>query len=238
MTERQKEILDAVIREFMKNADAVGSNSIVANYRLRVSPATVRNELVELSEQGYLDKSHFSAGRIPTDLGLRFFIRELMEEEPMASNDEVKVKIMVFNNRFDVNQLLEKVLNYLSNETGYAGIALFGETIRFSGLSTLSQYTELRNVEILNSILYLLENNRALRKIFDKAATDDVCLLIGKETDYENMQNCAFAFTPVDYVGGSRGYVGILGPRRMNYPRVVPLIRSVKQLVESSIKGW
>lgn len=238
MTDRQKAILEALVSEFMKTAEAVGSSSIVSNYRLGVSPATVRNELVALSDQGYLDKSHFSAGRVPTDLGIRYFVNEIMDEQDLANTEDVRVKILVFKDRFDVNKLLEQVLKFLNAETGYAAIGMFGDTIRFTGLSGLTGFQELRDVEILDSVLYLLENQRALGKIFARASSDDVCMLIGRECDMENLRNCAFVFVPVDYVGDSRGYVGVLGPRRMNYPRVIPLVRAVKQQVENSVKGW
>ena len=83
LTERQSRILEAVIREYVDQAAPVGSQHISRTYKLDASPATIRNEMAELEEQGYLDHPHTSAGRVPTDQGYRFYVKSLMREEEL-----------------------------------------------------------------------------------------------------------------------------------------------------------
>src|SRR5579884_3074701 len=96
LEERKQAILKAVVHEFTTSAVPVGSQALVSRHFLNLSSATIRNELFELSELGYLAQPHTSAGRIPTDLGYRYFVDFLMEAEPVPSqvlsyiNEEVR----------------------------------------------------------------------------------------------------------------------------------------------------
>ncbi len=238
MTDRQKEILKAIIDEFMSDPTAVGSMNIVTKYELGVSPATVRNEMVELAEDGYLSKSHSSSGRIPTDLGFRFFVQEIMEEDPINTMDEVKIRMSIFDRRFEEESLMREVLKYLSASTNCAAISILGDVLRSSGISTLTNFQELRNVDILDTILYLLENSTSFKKMLEKCKSDDICVLIGNETGMANFDRCALVFSGFNYVGDKRGYIGVLGPRRMNYAKAIPAVRVVRNYLEQAVRGW
>lgn len=238
MTERQRAILEAVINEFMKEAGAVGSMSVVSEYDIGVSPATVRHEMVELSDQGYLSKSHLSSGREPTDLGLKFFVKELMEEEKFSNTDEVDVRINVFNKRFDEAELMRDVMELLASETGGMGISLMGDKLRHSRISSLLRYEELRDVETVESILSLVEGGNQLSAIFSKCSSDDVCVVIGGECSIGGLCGCALVFKEFKYIGDKRGYLGVLGPRRMRYSRAIPAVRTVAGFVENAVRGW
>lgn len=87
LTERQREILIAIIKEFMQEADEVGSLSLVEKYDLGVSSATIRNEMVKLMDLGLLEKSHISSGRLPTDQALRLYVAKILEKKATKSND-------------------------------------------------------------------------------------------------------------------------------------------------------
>lgn len=238
VSERQQHILQAIIEEFMRDASAVGSRSLVDRYKIGVSPATVRHEMVVLADKGYLRKSHSSSGRIPTDLGIRFFIQELMGEDPLPNTNEVQVQIRVFNRRFDEEKLMKMVLGFLSSQTGYAAVSLMDDTFRFRGISSLMDYEELRDIEIIDMILRVLESRALVSRIFLKAGSEDVCVLIGSESEIRGLEECAFIFSHFKYVAGKSGLVGVIGPRRMNYSRVIPMVRAVGNMVESAVRGW
>ena len=91
LTDRQKALLKAIIEEYIEDAEPVGSEVIERKYNLGVSPATIRNEMVVLTKEGYLKQPHTSAGRIPTSMGFRLFIQELMKEKqlPVAAGPEI-----------------------------------------------------------------------------------------------------------------------------------------------------
>lgn len=238
LTERQRSILRSVIAEFMKNAEPVGSASIVSEYDIGVSPATVRHEMVELSDMGYLKKTHSSAGRIPTNLGLRFYVQELMDEEDLSNRDKVNLRMSFFPKRFDEEKLMKEVLDYLSSETGYASVSLLNGVLRYYGVSTLTDFDELRDIEILESVLNVLENQNLLSKIFERGVSRDVCTIIGDECEVDGMRSCAVVFSPVKYLNNREGFIGVLGPRRMRYSRVIPVVRFVRDIIEQSVRGW
>jgi heat-inducible transcriptional repressor len=83
LTERRARILQFVIREYIDSAVPVGSETLARKYGLRVSPATIRHEMVSLEDEGYLTQPHTSAGRIPSDKGYRYYVESLMEEEDL-----------------------------------------------------------------------------------------------------------------------------------------------------------
>ena len=89
LDKRKKEILQAVIDEYINTAEPVSSGTLVKKYGLDYSSATVRNELAELESTGYLDKPHTSAGRIPSEKGYRFYVDELIKEDDI-SLEEIK----------------------------------------------------------------------------------------------------------------------------------------------------
>ena len=80
LTDRQKELLKAIVELHVKNGESVGSQTLEKEYSLGVSPATIRNEMVKLTEMGFLKQPHTSAGRVPTSMGYRVYIQDLMKE--------------------------------------------------------------------------------------------------------------------------------------------------------------
>ncbi len=92
LTERRARILQFVVSEYIDSAAPVGSETVVRKYGLRVSPATIRNEMMRLEEAGYLMQPHTSAGRIPSDLGYRYYVESLMREEELDEEMERTVR--------------------------------------------------------------------------------------------------------------------------------------------------
>ena len=89
LDDRKKRILQAVIDEYINSAEPVSSTSLVEKYGLNYSSATVRNELAELEKNGYLDKTHTSSGRVPSEKGYRFYVDELIKDDDI-SKEEIK----------------------------------------------------------------------------------------------------------------------------------------------------
>lgn len=129
MQGRQQEILNLIIQEYIKTAEPVGSRFLVENYNLGVSPATVRNEMAELENEGYLFQLHTSAGRAPTDKGYRFFVNKIMVElSEKAPNDKTRnalKKRMAGAKRQDINGLAKTVAKEISLFSRGVGICGF-----------------------------------------------------------------------------------------------------------------
>jgi len=107
LTERRKEILKIIIREFVNTAQPVSSEMVVYKYRLPISSATVRNEMAELEREGYISHPHTSAGRIPSDKGYRYFVEHLMERPGGLSTLEQKtIQHQFYQIQLELNEWL------------------------------------------------------------------------------------------------------------------------------------
>ena len=92
MNARQEKILSTVIEEYTQTAVPVGSQVLVGKYKFKVSPATIRNDMMALEELGYLHQPHISAGRIPTDKGYRYFVEEVMKDKELSKDEQHKLQ--------------------------------------------------------------------------------------------------------------------------------------------------
>ncbi len=106
-TERRQMILKLVVQEFIESATPVASETLVRKYRLRVSPATVRNDLAALEDLGYLTHLHTSAGRVPTDAGYRFFVENLMDRTSLSSVEQCTIRHQFYQVRSELDQWIQ-----------------------------------------------------------------------------------------------------------------------------------
>ncbi len=93
LSDRQKDLLKAIVELYVKSGEPVGSENLEKAYNLGISPATIRNEMVRLTEMGYLKQPHTSAGRAPTSIGYRTYIQELMEEKELPVSAELPRRV-------------------------------------------------------------------------------------------------------------------------------------------------
>src|SRR5512143_2336358 len=108
LTSRQTQILKALIDEYIVTAEPVGSEALDKKYNLGVSPATIRNEMVRLTDMKMLHQPHTSAGRSPTPEAMRYYVEQLMKPKDMSVTDEVAVKEKIWDYRQEVDKLLRE----------------------------------------------------------------------------------------------------------------------------------
>lgn len=241
ISERQKKLLEAIIKEFIETAEAVGSLSIGDKYDLDISPATIRNEMVRLVKEGYLDKEHSSSGRVPTTLGWRFFLQELMDEILIDPHEEVKLKEQLFQERFNREQLIRKAVYNLSSITELPAIALFDNISFLSGIGELVSCPEFSEIEILQNVINILEDYSLLSSVFENRMDeedDEVRVLIGNEMGFETCENCAIVFKKFRLHRDEDGIIATFGPKRMDYEKVIPSVRAISSMISEVISGW
>jgi len=124
LTERKLRILEAIIRDYIESAEPVGSRSLSKKYELGVSPATIRNEMSDLEEMGFIQQPHTSAGRIPSDKGYRLYVDKLMEIKQTANKNRVRIRSDILKKYGELEQLLEYTSRVLSEFTQYTSIVL------------------------------------------------------------------------------------------------------------------
>lgn len=123
LSERKKQILKAIIGDYIRTAEPVGSKTLAARPELRFSSATIRNEMSELEEMGYLEKPHTSAGRIPSPAGYRLYVDELMGESEVPDGDEEAIEQMRGKVR-ELDRLIQEAGRLVSTLTDYASVAV------------------------------------------------------------------------------------------------------------------
>ncbi len=120
--ERQREILKAIVEEYIKTARPVSSKNLCKKFK--VSSATIRNDMLDLENLGYLEKQHISSGRIPSEAGYRYYVDNLMEPKKISGEDMLKLQTIFSNNNLDLNGAIEKSLEIISDITNYTSVVL------------------------------------------------------------------------------------------------------------------
>ena len=137
LTSRQEKILEIIIREYVKEITPVGSKGICEE--LDCSSATIRNEMKTLEDLGYLEKTHISSGRVPSEEGYRYYVDHLMKPKEMTGEDMLKLQTIFSNNQLELNDVLKKSLEIISELTDYTSVVL----------GSSSNQNKLKKIEVL-----------------------------------------------------------------------------------------
>ena len=124
LKERHREVLKAVIHDFIMNAEPVGSRTVSKKYNFNLSPATIRNIMADLEEAGYLNQPHTSAGRVPTDLGYRYYVDALMEPKRLTKFEEDRIERRVRALKSEMEELMRETSRILSHLSHCLGVVL------------------------------------------------------------------------------------------------------------------
>jgi heat-inducible transcriptional repressor len=236
LTPRQIQILRAIIEEFIETAQPVGSDTIDRKYNIGVSPATIRNEMVYLSKQDYLDKSHVSGGRVPTPKALRLYINELMREEELSVADEVSAKEKIWESRTKLNDLLRESSQALAERSKAIGIAMTDDQAIFhAGYSNLLDMPEFFDIQVAKRVLSIIEQARILDEIFSRSESyDKIQVVYGRELGEKYLEPVGLLFISVNALG-HQCRLGVIGSERFNYPYMIPMMKYFKSLIEQMV---
>lgn len=124
LNDRKLKILQAIIQDYIETADPVGSKTLSKKYDLGISPATIRNEMADLEELGFIIQPHTSAGRIPSDKGYRLYVDKFMSLENMAAIEKEQFELETLNRVGEIEQILQYSSKILSQLTNYTAVAL------------------------------------------------------------------------------------------------------------------
>jgi heat-inducible transcriptional repressor len=124
LNDRKRAILRSIIDDYIQSAQPVGSRTIARKHELGLGPATIRNEMADLEELGYITQPHTSAGRIPSDKGYRFYVDNLMEVHSLAYDEMVKIRKAMDERIDELNQLFRRASVIISSITGYTSVVM------------------------------------------------------------------------------------------------------------------
>ncbi len=339
LDERKTKILQAIIKNYLDTGEPVGSRTISKYTDLNLSSATIRNEMADLEELGFIIQPHTSAGRIPSDKGYRFYVDTMMkkQEKEVAELKEVLLekeekldhmlkqaaKLMAVNTNYatmvsaprnsknvlkfiqlsrvddshllavivvegnlikntmidieeslndetmlKLNILLNTHLNGLSVEEINLGLisalkqqagvygSIIGEVIDAvaetikededleiytSGANNIFRYPELADNQKASDLINAFEEKQLLSKLIDDEMNDEdgkneIKVYIGEESPIQTMKDCSIVTANYELGDGMRGTIGIIGPKRMDYDKVVGTIKTIKTQLDAMYK--
>lgn len=234
LTDRQKRILAAIIEEYTQTGEPVGSAILDKKYNLGVSPATIRNEMVGLSNEGYLNKPHTSAGRIPTPMAFRFYIKELMKEKELSVAEEVAVKEKTWDYRFEPDKLLQEITKALAEKTKALALTTTDEGgFYHAGYANVLDIPEFYDIDVTKAVFSLLDEINRVQELFAKSYGDEpIHVLIGDELGIGLLSPCSLVFADFEAGPKLKGSLGVIGPCRFDFSYVIPVVRYFTSLLK------
>jgi transcriptional regulator of heat shock response len=234
MNTRQQNILRAIIKEYQKTGEPVASQILVQKYAFNLSPATIRAEMLLLDKQGLLEQPHHSAGRVPTTKAYRQFVDEILDEKEIRIKDGSQIKRKI--SQFDGNRIfpaqLAQVLADFSHNLGISGSLDNFLDFHEAGLSSLLEEEEFCQPQGVAEILKGFDRlEKEFAQLFDEV-DENVEVFVGEENPINDFYKCSFVVSVYES-GRGNGFVGILGPKRMDYERNIFLVGEIKKLIEN-----
>lgn len=239
LTQRQIEILNVLIKEYISTGQPVSSNVLEKKYKLGVSPATIRNEMVELTKKGMIRKEYFSSGRIPSAKAFRFYIRNLMKEKELSTAEEVSYKNSIWDERNKLYKLLRQATRTLSKKTSLLSLAASNQgDFYYSGTGNLLSLHEFSNMVVSRQLFYLLEEVNFWERIIDEMIQkeEEIYYLLGEEDFHDPIfEPCASVFG--EFEGKDvKGIIGVIGPKRMYYDEIIPHVKYFSRLISEILR--
>ena len=242
LTPRQAHVLKTLIEEYIESAEAVGSETLEKKYNLGVSPATIRNEMAHLTKIAYLKQPHASSGRIPTAKAFHFYIGQLMEERQLPVTEEAKARQTVEDANKNVDQLMREATHSLAEATKSlsVGTVVGEDTVWHAGYSKILDMPEFYNIDVAAHVLSLIEEVKRVRELFfDLSLEDPVSILFGEELGWPYFEPVGVVTAKFMIGGpdGRMGCIGIIGPARLPFSHVIPIVRYYGGLLSEVTKG-
>ncbi len=242
ITPRQTQILVSIIEQYAEVASPVGSVTLAKLFE--VSSATIRSEMAKLEELGLITQPHTSAGRIPTDKGYRFYVNRLTEENQggdeqnllNANNSKdnlrgfraISSRVAAQNDRAD--HAIRSAVDSLVEITGNLGLATIGDQLYMNGIYNLFSQPEFESGDAVQSIAQLLDNLEPwLREV---APNEPLNVYIGSENPIGKSSGASLIISKFESPFSENSYIGVLGPTRQNYGKVVRLVQKTGELLE------
>ncbi len=235
ITERQKKILCQIIEEYAETASPVGSVTLAKLFG--VSPATIRAEMARLEVLGLIAQPHTSAGRVPTDAGYRFYVNnmdgvddnrgevERRSLERGAHALEVRV-----NSQSRADTAIRGAVDVLVELTGNLGLATIGSQLYLSGISRLFTQPEFGDTRRVQAVAKLLDNLEPWLR--EAAPGEALNIFIGHENPIGKNSEVSLIISKFRSPFSDRSYIGVLGPTRQNYSKVMSLVRHAGNMLE------
>lgn len=225
ISERKQFLLETIVKEYVKTAQPVSSGILVDKYKLDISPATVRNEMMELEEENFIYQPHTSAGRVPTEAAYRLILTSVTKNKKYKNLKEADEKLL--NNLFQQNETsFKQTARAISELAGTAVFWAFHKNdLYYTGLSNLFSQPEFKQAGAVCDMSGIIDR---MEEIIDEIFEDldnGTQVLIGANNPFGNFLSTVLVKYKHD---NTTGIFGILGPMRMDYGHNLTLVEFIK----------
>ena len=243
MTDRQREILFAIIEEYAELATPVGSVTLAKLFDC--SSATIRAEMSRLEQMGYIMQPHTSAGRIPTDAGYRLYVNTLQEDfgqeadksekAPESTQPDRTTKALAtrIQAQTRADYAIRTAVDSLVELTGNLGLATIGDQLYISGFGGLFAQPEFIQNAQVQAVGKLLDNIKPWLQ--EVQPNETINVYIGSENPVGKASNVSLIISRFRSPYSDQSYIGVLGPTRQSYKRVMSLVRHAGLMLEDII---
>jgi transcriptional regulator of heat shock response len=239
---RNKEILLASIEMYLNSATPISSESLRRKKRLALSSASVRNVFSELEELGFLTHPHTSAGRIPTDEGYRLYINVLMNKKKLSPRETEFIDKIYELKVQEFDDLFEETSRIMSDFTHYTSLVYFNEKeierTYACGARYLLEHPEFSDIHKVQMILEILDKKEEMIDLVNRNFSGQTQVYIGKEIACPQMEHCAVVVSRYEDKHKRSGRLALIGPKRMAYDQVIPLIEYVSEAIARNIERF
>lgn len=235
MTDRQAKLLATIIEQYAEVASPVGSITLAKLFN--VSSATIRAEMAKLEELGFIAQPHTSAGRIPTDKGYRFYVNQLNElrdeeiDQPKLidrSTRAIDARVATYADRTD--RAIRSAVDSLVEITHNLGLATIGDQLYMSGMGNLFAQPEFASTKHVQQIARLLDNLEPWLR--EAAPNEPLNVYIGAENPIGKTSGASLIISRFRSPYSDHSYIGVLGPTRQDYAKVMRLVRHTGAMLE------
>lgn len=222
LNKRTNELFELIVREYIKQAEPVGSEYLRKKYQLELSPATIRNEMAALEEAGFLCQPHTSAGRAPTEAGYRYYVEHcLIECDVRVALENVLRLVRDLEEEARLKEVAKELARDLQ-EGVFVGFA--PRDTYYTGLSHLFSQPEFERVDLVRHLSGVVDNlDQVISQLFE-TEQKGVQVYIGSENPFG--QDCSSVVLKID-----AQVLGVLGPVRMDYDRAVAIMKGIERIM-------
>lgn len=234
---RKQKILGAVVNDYLHCAEPVSSDRIYKKYMNDISPATIRNEMAALEEDGFLMHPHTSAGRVPSDMGYRYFVNQLMKLRGLTHKEIEYIEKEYKKSGRNMEELLHSTLRIAATLSHLLAVITAPKLpfkVISSGLANIMKQPEFNDTEHIKNILSVIEHEDLMEHIIDDSAKeDDITIKIGSEIRHKKIKDCSIVMSRYDLFGESVGTISIIGPTRMTYSKITSVVETVSRTLKN-----
>lgn len=229
LTDRQKQLFGVIVDEYVTTARPIASGALAKAYGLDVSPATVRNDMAVLEEEGLIHQPHTSAGRIPTEQGYHFYVETFVSETNLPTAQFQRLNAALAAEVEVTIKHMAKTAADLSMEAVFMSIKT--EYTFYTGISNVLKQPEFMDRALLLSIGSIVDSLDDVVSQMVTKVTSHVDVLIGQDNPFS--PELSVIMTEYETKSGATGLIGLLGPMRMEYKQNIAVVKSVQKLLNT-----